>query len=312
MKIIFFGSDDFALSHLECLVRSPHVICACVTQPDRPKGRHLQLSVSPIKEFALKHRIPLLQPDRLDESSFIEQLKSYAGDLFVVIAYGKILPKGILDLPKIFCINVHGSLLPKYRGAAPVNWAVINAEKTTGISIIKMNSRMDAGEIIAQKEITIEPEETAGQLREKMMRTSTEFLLETLTAIEEKIYRLIRQDETKATFAPKLKKDQGLIRWEDKADSIYNLIRGLLPYPGAFTYYGPKRLKILEATVMKIDSTQFNPGQLIDIGADGLVVATGKDALCIRQVHLEGSKPMDSKSFLAGHKLGIGFRFGDK
>ena len=309
MKIIFFGSDDFAVAHLKALVGSQHQVVACVTQPDKKKGRHLQVGVSLVKEFALQEKIPLLQPDDLTDKKFINQLKNDDSDLFVVVAYGKILPKEVITLPKIFCINIHGSLLPKYRGAAPIHWAIIKGEAETGISIIKINESLDAGDIIAQKKLKIEHNDTAISLRAKMAETSASFLLETLESIEAKSYQLTKQDNARVSHAPKLAKEHGLIDWKKPALEIHNLVRGLLPWPCAYTLYGGQQLKILQTEVIQKESGKFSPGEVVNIAKDGFIVVTGKDTLKITHVHLESAKPMDAKSFLAGHKLGIGFRF---
>ena len=309
MKIIFFGSDDFAVAHLEALCASKYDVIACVTQPDKKKGRHLQVGASLVKKFALQEKIPLLQPDDLRDKNFVHQLKNFDSDLFVVVAYGKILPKEIITLPKIFCINIHGSLLPKYRGAAPINWAIMSGEERTGISVIKMNEEMDAGDIISQKEVKIDKNDTAVSLRAKMAEVSAAFLMEVLDAIEAKSYRLTKQDKKAVTYAPKLTKELGLIDWKKPALEIHNLVRGLLPWPCAYTFYCGKQLKVLRTEVVQKDSGKFSPGEVIDIAKDGFIVVAGKDTLKISQVHLESAKPMDAKSFLAGHKLGIGFRF---
>src|SRR3989344_2026568 len=302
MNIIFFGSDDFALVNLERLARSSFSVAACVTQPDKPKGRGMKVASSPIKEFALKNKIPLLLPADLREISFINALKEIQADLFVVIAYGKILPAEILNIPKIFCINVHGSLLPKYRGAAPINWAIIHGDRTTGVTVIKMNEMMDAGEIVSQQTIPIEEQDTAVTLRAKMAQTSTELLLKTIQSIAEKKFQLTKQDLTSVSHAPRLSKELGVIKWKDKADTIHNLVRGLLPWPAAYTYFNGKRLKILETHLTVLPSGKFAPGEILEIKKEGFLVAAADKALLIKQVHLEDSKPMDAHSFAIGYR----------
>lgn len=310
MKIISWGSDDFSVCCFKELLSAKHEILACVTHPDKTKGRHLTLSASPVKDFAQRSYIPVLQPENLKDSHFIEQLQHFQSDLFVVIAYGYILPAEVIAVPKIFSVNVHASLLPRYRGAAPINWAIINGEETTGVSIIKLNAALDAGEIILQKGIKIGRDDTSITLRSKLSTLGARCLLEALENIEKKDYALIRQDPAKITLAPKLAKEHGLIRWEESAESIRNRVRGLLPWPGAYTYYLGKLLKILKADVVEIDPGKFSPGEVIQILPDGIIVVTGQGALCLREVHLESSKPMNIKNFLSGHKAGIGFRFG--
>lgn len=309
MRIIFFGSDDFAATNLEALIKSSHQIVACVTPPDKPKGRHLKVGYSPVKECALQNDIDILQPVDFKEGSFVEKLKDYHADLFVVIAYGRILPRIILSIPKIFCINVHGSLLPKYRGAAPINWAIINGDQLTGVSIIKMNHKMDAGEIIVQTKLKIDQGDTALTLREKMAPLSADLLLSSVSAIENNDYVLTMQNEDNVSFAPILTKNHGLISWKKSAVEIHNLIRGLCPWPGAFTHFQGKILKILETQVLNIDSSSTFPGEVINITPPGVVISTPQNALLVKRVHLESSKPMDSKDFAIGHRLAVGFKF---
>lgn len=309
MRIVFFGSDDFAVAHLDELVKSGYQVLACVTQPDKKQGRNLEVGTSLVKDFSAKNKIAVLQPATLKDASFVKVLDNFEADLFVVIAYGQFLPKEVLALPKIFSINVHGSLLPKYRGAAPINWAIINGETTTGVSIIKINEAMDAGDIIAREEVPIALEDTSLTLRAKMKTVSPKLLLKALNAIENKVYSLTKQNENEVTFAPKLTKEHGLIDWNKSAIDIHNFIRGLLPWPVAFTRYNGKTLKILEAGASFKSAEKFLPGQITGISKESLEVAAGNGVLEIRKVHLEASKPMDIKSFMAGHKLGIGFRF---
>lgn len=310
MKIIFFGSDDFALVHLKSLLGSAHQVVACVTQPDKAKGRGMKVIVSPIKECALKNNIPLLQPSTLKDAAVVQQLKGFKSDLFVVIAYGKFLPDELLRIPKICAINVHGSLLPKYRGAAPINWAIVKGEKETGISIINMNNIMDGGDIVAQRTIPIASDDTAVTLRTKMMQAGSFFLIETLDAIENDNYTLTAQDSRKATLAPKLTKELGSIQWERKVVDIHNLVRGLQPWPTAYTFCKGKLLKILETQLLDEDSPAGQSGQILKIDKNGLVVATGTKNLFIKKVHLQASKPMDAHTFVIGHQLDVGFRLG--
>jgi len=310
MKIVFFGSDDFALKSLEALVSSEHEVFACITQPDRAKGRGLKVVCSPIKDYALKNHIPVIQPTNIHDEIFVDQLKSFESDLFVIIAYGRILTPQILDIPKVFCINLHSSFLPKYRGAAPINWAIINGEEVTGNSIIKVNENMDAGEIISQEGIPIEDDDTAVTLRSKMAEKGSKLLLKTLQSIQANDFTLSKQDLSAVTYAPKLTKEVGVIKWTDKAKNIQNLIRGVVPWPSAFTYYNSKILKILEADVVDLEIGIESPGDIIEITKEGFTVVTGKGALLIKKVHLESSKMMDASSFVAGHKIEVGFRLG--
>ena len=310
MNIIFFGSDDFALVSLERLFRSDVKVVACVTQPDKAKGRGLKVQPSVIKEFAVKNKIPVLQPDFLRYDEVIEQLKSFHADLFVVIAYGKILPPEILALPKIFCINVHGSLLPKYRGAAPINWAIINGDKKTGVTVIKLNEMMDAGEILSQREMDISDKDTAFSVRARMAPLGADLLLETIKTIEKKTFKLTKQDFSKVTNASKLTKELGIIKWNEKAQTIHNLVRGLLPWPGAFTFYKGKRLRLLET---RLPETPLNvksaPGSVIEISKAGILISASDRPILVTRVHLEDGKPMEAHSFAIGHKLAAGHIF---
>lgn len=311
MRVVFFGSDDFAAAHLKALLGSKkHDVVACITQPDKAKGRHLVVSPSSIKVIAQEAHIPVLQSPDLKNDEFLKALSSFDADLFIVVAYGNFLPKEVIEVPKLFCINVHASLLPKYRGAAPINWAVINGETKTGISIFALDEHMDSGDVIAQKEIAILPDDTSGSLKKRIAPIASKFLIETINTIEKGDYVFIQQDAAKVTRAPKLKKEDGLINWNDSAVKIHNRVRGLLPWPVAYTYYSGKILKIFETKVIDHNWEKFIPGEVVDISKEGLIVQTGEGTLCLNTVHPESSKPMDIKSFIAGHKIGVGFKFG--
>ena len=310
MKIVFFGSDDFAVTNLKRLLSSDQQVVACVTQPDRPKGRHLKLTPSPVKALAVQHKVSVLEPTNLKDKDFLEQLKGFNADLFVVIAYGRILPEAVLILPKLFCINIHGSLLPKYRGAAPINWAIINGDQTTGVTAIKMNTGMDAGEIIAQEKISIEPDDNSVTLRVKMADLSAEFLIRVINTLVEGQYSLNKQNEKDVSYAAKLDRKLGLIDWNKKAADIYNLVRGLQPWPCAYTFFNNKMLKILNSEVQDQKSGVASPGEVVGISKEGISVATLDGLLLLKEVHLQDSKPMDAVSFVAGHKLETGFLFG--
>jgi methionyl-tRNA formyltransferase len=310
MKIVFFGSDDFAQTHLTALHEAGFKMVACVTKPDRPAGRGMKVSASPIKMFAEKHQLPVFQPEKMTDSELIIKLKALSADLFVVIAYGKILPLEILSIPKMLAINVHGSLLPKYRGAAPIHWAVINGESETGVTVMKMNPQLDAGEIISQEKMRIAEEDTVVSVREKMMVLGAKLLVKTLRDMEGNKVKLLKQDEKLVTAAPKLTKDMGEIDWRQPAEKIQNLIRGLLPWPTAYTFYQGKLLKVLSADVIKDKPISSDCGVILEIQKDGIVLSTGKDDILIRQVHPESAKQMDAASFARGHQLKVGSRLG--
>lgn len=309
MKIIFFGSDDLAKVNLQALIGSSHQVAGCVTQPDRPKGRNLQLTSAVTKDLALKNSIPVFQPLDLNDPSFLEHMRSLEPDLFVVIAYGRILPEALLSIPKKFSINLHTSLLPKYRGAAPIQWAILEGDEQTGISIIKISPKLDEGDVIGQKIIMIDEEDTAISLKEKMQKESPFFLLDTLRKIEGDQISLFRQDPAKATVAPKLTKEMGHIDWTREAFTIHNYVRGLVPWPNAYTFFQGKLLKIIQTKVVALEHLDGVPGEVLAILKDGFVVRAGHGALLVKKVHLESSRLMDAKSFIAGYKMKVGFRF---
>lgn len=308
MNIIFFGSDDFALAHLESLIASSHKILACVTQPDKARGRGLNVGISGVKSCSKENHIPVFQPQHLNDKAFLEEMRRLESDLFVVIAYGKFLPAPLLKIPKIFAINLHGSFLPKHRGAAPINWAIINGEKESGLSIIRINEEMDAGDVLAQVKIDIEQKDTAGTLRTKMTQLGPAFLLKTIEALDKKKFTLTAQNSNNVSFAPKLTKDLGHINWNKSADEIHNLIRGLSPSPSAYTFYKGKRLKILLSEVVK-GYLGKDPSAVTSIEKNGFTVAAGQNGLLVKVVHLESSKEMDAYSFVQGRGLNIGDKF---
>lgn len=313
MNIVFFGSSSFGGPSLEALLDSKHRIFCVVTQPDRQKGRGLVKAATPIKILALNKRLNFYQPDNVNSTQSIELLKSLQADLFIVIAYGQILSADILRIPKIFSINLHASLLPKYRGAAPINWAIINGETETGITIIKMNEKMDAGEIILQKKLDIDSNDTSVSLEEKLAHRGVGVLLECLDKIENKNFQILSQDESKVSFALKLKKKDSLIDWGKSAADIHNLIRGCLDWPGAFTYLKGKMLKIYKAsTVPAVSALKHLPAEIIHIDKNGILVATGKDCLLIEELQLEGRRIMKAEEFIAGHKICTGEILGKK
>jgi len=314
MNIIFFGSSDFAAPSLEALLTSGYKISCVVTQPDRRKGRGLNLSGTVIKTIALESGLRIYQPKQINTSEARGLLKKLEPDLFVVIAYGQILSRQILDIPKILAINVHASILPKYRGAAPINWAIINGEKNTGLTIIKMTEKMDAGPIIAQKTMEISDEDTAVTLENRLSEETAELLLDSLKSIAANNYNLKSQDKNMVSLAPKLKKEDGLINWAKPAQNIYNLIRGCLEWPGAFTYYNGKLLKVYKAKVgLRVSRfLSSHPGEIIDVSKEGIAVATGKDNLSIEELQIEGKRRMKIEEFIRGHKILKGEILGQK
>lgn len=316
MKIIFFGSSHFAIPSLEALIKSGYEVVCVVTQPDKKKGRHLHLSATDVKATAMAAGLNVFQPEKINSPEALDYLKSLCADLFVIVAYGQILSQEILDIPKIFPINLHASLLPKYRGAAPINWAIIRDEKTTGVTVIKVIRKMDAGPILTQKEIAITEADDSITLEDKLRKLGAELLIDTLKSIKNKTYQLTVQDEKKAVMAPKLKKENGRIDWRNTANEIHNRIRGCLPWPGAYTYYKGKLLKIFKAKVSKVITFQdcFERAVVVEITPDKheISIATAKGNLVIEELQLEGGKRMNSKDFVHGHKVKAGDIFGKK
>jgi methionyl-tRNA formyltransferase len=291
------------------LIGARHHVVACVTQPDRPKGRGMKVVLSEIKERAQAGDIPVLQPGSLKEDGLADRLKEFRSDVFVVIAYGKFLPAEIINIPPLGAVNVHASLLPKYRGAAPINWAIINGETETGLSIIKINETMDAGDILSKVKIKISDDDTSMTLKGKMMEEGPLLLRETLDDLAEHRCVPQAQDHSRATLAPKLIKGVGAIQWAKKAEDIDRMVRGLLPWPSAYTFYNEKLLKILEAKVVKRDFSEREPGTVTEAGKEGIVVAAGTGGLLVTKVHLQDSKSMDAHDFMIGHQLQVGFQF---
>lgn len=306
MNIVFFGTSRFAVPALKGLIASKYKISAVVTQPDRKKGRHLKLSIPAIKDVALKNNIRILQLETLDQG-FIGELKTLKPDLFIVIAFGHILKKEILNIPRLYSINLHASLLPKYRGAAPINWAIIKGETKTGLTIIRMNEGMDEGDIISSKAVDILPEDTSLSLSEKLSQIGADLLLGTLEHIERKKEKFIKQDSKKATYARKLSKEDGLIDWRKDAKEIHNIVRGLIPWPGAYTILNKKILKIWKTQILDEDISK--PAKIVKAKGDLLIVGTGRGLIRLLEVQLEAGKKMDVASFLRGHRINEGETF---
>ncbi len=312
MRIIFFGSDEFAASSLERLIRDRFSVAAVVTQPDRPRGRGMNVSFLPVKMMALEQAIPILQPETLRDPRVHETLAGYEADLFVVIAYGLFLPKEILEMPRHGCVNVHGSLLPKYRGAAPIQWAIMNGETETGISVIRMSERMDAGDVLFQRAVPIPLDVDAVTLRERMADVGAACLVETLAAIDRGEAAAVPQDEGAVTLAPKLTREVARIIWEYPASRINDKIRGLVPWPGAEAVFRGKRVKIWKAEPWAGEASgSAQPGSVIAVLPERIVVACGQGGLALETLQVEGGNPMDARSFRAGYQVRPGDRFDD-
>lgn len=309
MKIVFMGTPDFSVGTMEALIEAGHEIVLAVTQPDKPRGRGKKVSCSPVKETAMKHHIPVYQPRRIREPECVEYLRGIDADIYVVIAFGQILPQEILDIPKYGCINVHASLLPKYRGAAPIQWAIIAGDKETGVTTMQMDAGMDTGDILLTEKVAIDPKETGGSLFDKLSKVGAELCVETLQAIEDHTVTPVRQDPEKATYTKMIQKQNGEIDFLKSASEIECLIRAMNPWPSAYTHLGTKMLKIWDADVVEEDSDGIY-GEIIRVEKDAFYIKTGKGVLKINEVQLEGKKRMDTASFLRGFHLKEGDRCG--
>lgn len=309
MRVIFMGTPDFATGTLEEIVLAGHEVVGVVTQPDKPKGRGKTLMPTPVKEVAMKYELPVYQPKKVREPEFVEILRSLKPDVMVVAAFGQIISKEILEMPKYGCINVHASLLPAYRGAAPIQWAVINGEKESGVTIMQMDEGIDTGDMIEKVVVSIAEDETGGSLFEKLSQAGAKLCVKVLKALEEgKSVREKQPEESTTPYAKMIDKKMGAINWENSAKEIEQLIRGLNPWPSAYTKLQGKTLKIWRAAVLFEDSNDA-PGQVVQVTKDSIVVQTGHGLLKILELQLEGKKRMDTASFLRGYTLKEGENF---
>ena len=302
MNIVFMGTPEFALPTLEKIYNSSHSILSVITQPDRPKGRGQKQVDSPIKKFALENNLPVLQPATVNTKEFIASLLENRPDYIIVVAFGQILSETLLKVPKQFCINLHSSLLPKYRGAAPINRAILNGETRSGVTTMIMDKGMDTGDILLVDETPIEQNDDAQCLHDKLSEQGGKLVLETLSRLQKNDLLPTPQNSDLASYAPKLKKEESLIDWKIDAESIFNKIRGLSPWPGTHTLYNGKRLAILKGEIVLGESSD-HPGHVERITDTGIEVGTGKNRLKITELKLEGKKAMTVKSFLSGYKI---------
>lgn len=302
-KVIFMGTPDFAVGTLKSLLDSPdHEVVAVVTQPDKPKGRGKAMQFTPVKEVAVEHNIPVLQPVKIREAEAIEALKGYQADVMVVVAFGQLIPKSILDMTKYGCINVHASLLPKYRGAAPIQWAVIDGEEKSGVTTMQMDPGLDTGDMLMTEEVVLDREETGGSLFDKLQEVGAQLCLRTLKGLEENSIVPVKQPEESTTaYARMLDKHMGKIDWTKSAVEIERLIRGLNPWPSAYSSLDGKTLKIWKADVLP--ETGATPGMITAVDKNGFTVSTGDGSLRILEVQLEGKKRMMTDAFLRGYQI---------
>lgn len=308
MNVLFMGTPDFAVPCLEALVQEGYAVKAVVTQPDKPKGRGHKMMAPPVKICAEKYGIEVLQPQSLREQALMPALLRFQPDVIVVVAYGKLLPKYILDFPRLGCINVHASLLPKYRGAGPIQWSIINGETQTGVTTMYMGEGLDTGDMIFKAETKIAPEETAGMLFERLSVMGASLLVETLKALENGTAPRVAQEDSVASYAPMVTKETGHIDWTHTADEILNLIRGTDPWPGCYTMLGNTVMKIIRAS--KTAQTG-QPGQVLFADKRGLCVACGGgEAVVIDELQMQGGKRMSAVSYLNGHEIPCGIFLG--
>ena len=313
LRVVFFGTPEFAVPTLEALLGSRHTVIAAVTQPDRPRGRGQKTSPAPVKARALMAGLPVLQPERLKDPAFMESLAALGADLGVVAAYGKILTDAVLATPRLGLINVHASLLPRYRGAAPVHRAVIAGERETGVTIMRVVKALDAGPMLSTVRRPIAPEDTSDEVERDLARLGAQLLVDTTDDIAAGRSRETPQDDAAATYAHRLTKDDGVVDWDWPADRVHNLVRGLHPWPHAFTFHQGRRFILRRSVVMspapEAPAVPDPPGTIVEAAGDQLVVATGAGRLRLTEIQAEGKRPMTAREFLAGHRLAPGDRF---
>ena len=317
MRIVFMGTPDFAVPALKALAESDrHQVTLVVTQPDRPKGRSGKPAPSDVKKCALEYNIPVFQPEKIREKEAADRLYEEKADIFVVAAFGQILPKEILEMPRYGCVNIHGSLLPKYRGAAPIQWAVLNGERQAGNTIMQMNEGLDTGDILAQESVLLEERETAGSLYEKLSQMGGSLLLKTLDLLEKGAVIPVPQDDAKSCYAKMLRKEMGQIDWNKSAEDIGRLVRGMNPWPSAYTHWNGKLLKIwmaapvsekdseaLEGTASAKNTPDVRPGTVVTAAKNRLWIQTGNGLLALEDLQLEGKKRMPAAAFLMGCRM---------
>lgn len=307
MKVIFMRTPEFSVGTLEALIEAGHEVALAVTQPDKPKGRGGKMQYTPVKEAALKHGIPVFQPKKVREPECVEELKQYNADIIVVIAFGQILPKEILEMTPFGCVNVHASLLPKYRGAAPIQWAVIDGEEVSGVTTMQMDEGLDTGDMLLKTEIRLDEKETGGSLHDKLAAAGAELCVRTLKGLEEKTVVPKPQGESPTAYARMLDKKLGNIDWSRDAESIERLVRGLNPWPSAYTNWDGKVMKIWEARAEKRAAEAGGvPGTVISVEKDGFCVETGDGVLKVLALQIPGKKRMEADAFLRGYEIAPG------
>lgn len=301
MRIIFMGTPDFSVGTLEALIEAGHEVCLAVTQPDKPRGRGKEMQYPPVKETALKYGIPVYQPKKIRDAQCAEELKKYNADVMVVIAFGQILPKSVLEMTQYGCINVHASLLPKYRGAAPIQWSIIEGESVTGVTTMQMDEGLDTGDMIMKQEVPISADETGESLHDKLAEAGAKLCVKTLEALEAGTAVFEKQGESPTAYAKMLTKELGNINWADSAVKIERLIRGLNSWPSAYTHWEGKVMKIWRACAQREGSSNVRPGTVTAVGKDDFTVQTGEGLLRVYEVQIPGKKRMETGAFLRGY-----------
>ena len=311
MKVVYMGTPDFAVGALESIIEAGHEVVLVVTQPDKPKGRGKEMQMTPVKKCAIAHDIPVFQPIKIKEREAVEYLKTFEADIFVVAAFGQILSSEILHMPKYGCVNIHASLLPMYRGAAPIQAVILNKEKETGVTIMQMDEGLDTGDMLMKESIPIAADETGESLHDKLSELGAKMIVKALVAIEEGSLTPVPQGDGKTCYASMLKKELGHIDWNKSADDIEHLVRGLYPWPGTFTFLNGKMMKIC-AVALSDCPVSGKPGELCEVTKDSLIINTGEGTLEIKELQPEGKKRMTVHDFLLGNKLEKGMYFGIK
>ena len=311
IRSVYLGTPDFAVEPLEAIIKAGYEVAAVVTQPDKQKGRGKEVKMTPVKECALRHGIPVFQPVKIKEPEAVAELEKYQADLFVVAAFGQLLSEEILNMPEYGCINIHASLLPAYRGAAPIQWAVLNGEKESGVTIMQMDKGLDTGDMLLKRSVELSPKETGDSLHDKLMHLGAELIVEALSKLEKGELVPEKQKDELSSYAKKLTKAMGQIDWFKDAVSLERWIRGLNSWPSAYTFFGGKTLKIWEAQVAEENGAQkAEPGQVVSVSREGFTVACGQGALQILSLQLEGKKRVLTREFLLGYQVEPGMILG--
>lgn len=310
MRVVFMGTPQFAVPSLEAVVEAGHDVVLVVTQPDRPAGRGRRLQPPPVKEAALARRLEVIQPANVQDSAFHAKLESLQPDAVCVVAFGAMLPSRILNLGRFGCINVHPSLLPEYRGAAPIQRAIMDGRTETGVSTMFLTEEMDAGDIILQQRVPIEPDDDSGSLHDRLAEIGARLLVDTLTALEQGIAPRIPQDHAAATYAPKIGPEDEQLNWHLSAFQLHNVIRGLRPRPGAYTYFRGKRLKIWRSRVGDGSAYEASPGEIVAVGKNAIHVQTGAGILLLTELQPENGRRQTAEAFCNGHRVQVGERMG--